>query len=153
MTKSTGVGRHPPSQRTHGYSFVGGKATAEYNAWSSMKKRCLNVRASNFKDYGGRGITIHPAWLASFEAFLADVGKRPSPRHSLDRIDNNGNYEPGNVRWATTQQQQRNRRGVRPILFDGEITTIPDLAEKFGIPAEKIRQRVNRGWSIERAVS
>jgi hypothetical protein len=88
----------------------GMRNTPEYHAWHSMKDRCTNPRHRAWRNYGGRGITVCLEWLASFEAFIAHVGSRPSPDHSLDRIDNNGGYGPGNVRWATLSQQMRNRR-------------------------------------------
>jgi hypothetical protein len=75
-----------------------------------MKSRCLNVRCRNYNRYGGRGIRVAQVWIDSYEAFLAHVGRRPTPRHSIDRIENEGHYEPGNVRWATPSEQARNRR-------------------------------------------
>lgn len=82
----------------------------EYRAWQNMRERCNNPNHPQFKDWGGRGISVCDRWMDSFEAFYADVGPRPGHRLSLDRIDNDGNYEPGNVRWATHSQQMKNRR-------------------------------------------
>ena len=85
--------------------------TPEYRAWSLMKDRCLNPKSSNYPDYGGRGIKVYEPWVADFMAFYNYVGPKPTPWHSLDRYpDNSGNYEPGNVRWATKLQQTQNRR-------------------------------------------
>lgn len=85
---------------------------AEFNVWRSARHRCSNPNAQSWKNYGGRGIRMCERWANDFAAFLADVGPRPSPRHSIDRVDVNGNYEPGNVRWATRAEQTQNRRNT-----------------------------------------
>jgi hypothetical protein len=82
----------------------------EYAVWRGMRSRCLDPRTANFRNYGGRGITICDRWRDSYEAFLTDVGRRPGPGYSIDRIDVNGHYEPGNVRWATDAEQRANKR-------------------------------------------
>jgi hypothetical protein len=92
---------------------AGGRIAVEHKCWASMKARCLNPSALNFKHYGGRGITVCDEWVDDYEAFLAHVGRRPSSQHSLDRVDNERGYEPGNVRWATKTEQARNRRPRR----------------------------------------
>lgn len=111
-TQSCGCLKHErnvnqPYSRTHGMN-----KTPEHRAWSSMIQRCTNEKQDSFADYGGRGITVCERWLRSFEAFFINVGPRPSPAHTLDRKDTNGNYEPGNVRWATRAQQAQNRRST-----------------------------------------
>lgn len=93
---------------THGH-FVRGRPSSTYTVWSMMKQRCLNPKATDFKYYGERGITVCDRWRESFEAFLEDMGERPEGL-TLDRVDVNGNYEPGNCRWATAAQQSANRR-------------------------------------------
>ena len=105
--------RRGRNSRTHGCAGKDHRTwTAEYRAWVSMKTRCSNryVDRADYKNYYGRGIRICERWLESFENFLADVGRRPSRAHSLDRINNDGNYEPGNVRWATWREQRMNQR-------------------------------------------
>lgn len=92
---------------THGLS-----KSKEYKTWSGMKKRCYNINAEDYSYYGGRGITICPEWINDFPAFYNYVGKAPSPNHSIDRIDENGNYEPGNVEWSTSQIQALRRREI-----------------------------------------
>lgn len=97
--------------KTHGeIRSINGKrvASSEYRSWQMMKNRCLNTKASDYKHYGGRGITMCNRWL-SFENFLEDMGRRPTPLHSIDRVDPYGNYEPDNCKWSTREEQSRNR--------------------------------------------
>lgn len=107
---------------THG-EMRGGKKSPEYLAWQHAKERCMNENNSRYEQYGARGITVCTQWLHSFESFLADMGRRPSSKHSLDRIDVNGNYEPGNCRWATASQQNANRRPKRFCVNGHELPT------------------------------
>lgn len=127
-------------------------ATPEYRAWHAMKDRCTNPRCAVWDRYGGRGITVCDRWLQSFSAFLADVGPRPESNMSIDRIDNNGNYEPGNVRWATQLQQQTNSSQARLLTLDGETLTISGWARRLGISRPALRQRL-RLHSIQEALS
>ena len=92
----------------HGHALAG-KFTKEYRAWTNMKTRCYNSNVNNYHRYGGRGIKVCDRWLNDFEAFLNDVGFAPSPEYSIDRINNDGNYEPGNVKWSTASEQVNNR--------------------------------------------
>lgn len=142
----------PPSQKRHGNSWINGRATPEYSAWSSMKFRCQNPRATNYDDYGGRGIRVCDRWLNSFDNFLADMGPRPSREYSLDRINNSGNYEPSNCRWATMARQQRNKRSNHNVQFRGRTMTVTEAAELAGANIIRVRSRIKRGWPIERAV-
>jgi hypothetical protein len=114
-----------------------------------MKQRCLNRNAQAWADYGGRGIRVDPAWVASYERFLADVGPRPGPGHSLERKDVNGHYEPGNVVWATSQQQGRNKRSNRRVTHQGQTLTIAEWAERTGLTVGAIRNRLGMGLPVE----
>ncbi len=126
------MNRNPKNQFTNGHKghtkTHGLSSSPEYWAWASMKARCLNVKSPQFADYGGRGISVSPEWVASFESFIAHIGRRPSPQHSIDRIENDGNYEPGNVRWATSATQNRNRRNNHWVTFNGKTLTLEDWA-------------------------
>lgn len=139
-------------QLTHGASRREGKNNAEYVAWRSMLTRVTNSQAINFDDYGGRGITVCDRWLNSFESFLEDMGPKPSKAHSLDRINNNGNYEPGNCRWATQVEQNNNTRRNRYVTVSGVSKTVSEWAMVTGMPHAVITARLNNGWSDELAV-
>lgn len=111
----------------------GGRRLPEYVAWSQMKGRCLNKNNLGYKDYGGRGIIVCERWINSFENFLFDVGRRPTSKHSIDRIKVEGNYEPGNVRWGTTMQQGGNKRNNRWLEFRGERMILSDWARELNV--------------------
>jgi hypothetical protein len=130
----------------------GATGTPEYRIWKSIKDRCRNPKNPAWKNYGGRGITVCPEWAASFEAFLAHVGVRPNPVMTLDRIDNERGYEPGNVRWATRAVQRSNCRRVVLLTIRGETKPRADWARLAGIPPITVKHRMNRGWDAERAV-
>ena len=126
----------------------------ENNAWYSMKDRCYNEKHKHFKDYGGRGIAICDRWRYSFENFFKDMGPRPSAKHSIDRIDNDGNYESGNCKWATQTEQTNNTRRNLFLVFDGHRLTSAQWAARLGIKPSTLRNRVNyRGWSVEKALT
>lgn len=137
--------RRKTKNRTHGM-----KKSPEWRAWNRIKQRCLNPTDKAFKDYGARGITVFTPWIKSFESFYAEVGQRPSASHSIDRINNDGNYEPGNCRWATHAEQQRNKRDNVRIHFNGETKTVVEWAEITGISADTIYQRVGRGLPVDK---
>jgi hypothetical protein len=105
-------------------------------------------------NYGGRGITVCDRWRESFENFFADMGERPSTKHSIDRYpDNNGNYEPGNCRWATDIQQARNKRTTRYIEYNDIKLPLVEWAESKGIKPATLKKRLRCGWSIEKALN
>ena len=135
------------SNRTHGATRGG--HTPEYRAWTHARQRCENPRDARFPRYGGRGIAVCERWW-SFENFLADMGPRPSSSHSIDRIDNDGNYEPGNCRWATKKQQARNKRNSRVIEYAGRSMPVAAWAEAVGVPSNVIECRLCRGWELGR---
>ena len=128
--------------------------TPEYRAWSAMKTRCYNRRARSYTDYGARGIAVCDRWRRSFENFLRDVGRRPSAEHSLERINNAGNYEPSNVRWATATDQQNNRRTTIFVNLRGRRVPLKKACRVLGIDHRMtvIYNRIKRGWTPERAV-
>ncbi len=122
-----------------------------YISWMAMRTRCSYPKHIAYPRYGGRGITVCARWN-KFENFLADMGERPSGM-SLDRIDSDGNYQMDNCRWATVKQQQRNTKFTRKVEYKGEIVTLAELAERFGVDLQALRSRVNRNWEIDRALS
>jgi len=125
----------------------------EAAAWRQMNHRCPNGNSESYADYGGRGIKVCERWRESFEAFFADMGPRPSAHHSLDRYPNNdGNYEPGNCRWATAKQQAQNRRDNVRLTVDGETLTVAEWSRRSGVPDRTIRGRLTAGWTHEQAI-
>lgn len=135
-----------PLNRSHGKS-----ATAAFARWIGMRQRCFNPNRKDWHVYGGRGITICERWM-SFENFYADMGD-PPPGMQIERVDNNGNYEPGNCIWATPTQQGRNRRTNRVIRAKGQAKPMSAWAEDIGSADNTIADRLERGWSPDEAVS
>ena len=130
-----------------------GLNTPEFTAWMGMINRCTNPGSTDFQNYGGRGIKVCDRWRNNFSAFLADLGQKPSGRHSLDRVDTNGNYEPENCRWATPSEQARNRRSNRLLTHGGHTACVAEWSEISGIHSHDIRNRLRRGWSVERTLT
>lgn len=131
--------------RTHGCSI--GNQTPEYNSWLSMRTRCRNPKARQWPWYGARGISVCDRWLNSFEAFLSDMGVRPTPKHTLDRIDGSGNYTPENCRWADKKEQARNRSSSLIFTANGESKTAAEWSEITGINVKALYARKQMGWS------
>ena len=137
------------SNRTHGL-----RHTAEYNVWIAMRDRCLNQKDEAYYNYGGRGIRVCDEWLTDFQAFYDYMGPRPSNRHSIDRINNDGHYEPGNVRWASPIEQGNNKRNNRAITIDGITKNLAEWAREYGISASRIQRRIDKsGWDPKTAVT
>jgi hypothetical protein len=126
--------------------------TTEYVIWAQMRERCTKPYNHAFSRYGGRGITICARWAVDFLNFLADMGPRPSTKHTIDRINNDGNYEPGNCRWATYTENNRNKRNNRRVVFCGREYAVSELAESRRIDPKLVISRLGRGWSVEDSV-
>lgn len=142
-------------RRTHGYS--GGankdrKAAKEYNTWLSMRRRCTDPQDKRFSDYGGRGIAVAEEWMASFEAFLRDMGDAPSADHQIDRIDNEKGYSRGNCRWATRKEQGNNKRNNRRLTIDGIERTLGEWSDVSGVAASTIARRASYGWKGDQLI-
>lgn len=132
--------------RVHGAS-----SKKSFSTWKAMMNRCYSNRNRFYHRYGGRGIIVCQRWHNP-NHFLSDMGDRPSPKHSIDRINNDGNYEPGNCRWATVSQQQRNKVNTLLIEYEGRKTPIIELSERFGIRWDTLRYRIRNGWRLEDAL-
>jgi hypothetical protein len=117
-----------------------------------MISRCTCPSMVNYDEYGGRGITVCDRWR-TFDNFYADMGNRPSSKHSLDRKDPDGNYEPDNCRWATTTQQACNKRTSKLLTFQGETLTVTEWARKIGVGKATLAKRLANGWPLERALT
>jgi len=137
------------ARTTHGLS-----TRPEYFIWQSAKARCYNVNSHAYWTYGGRGITMCDRWRTSFEHFYADMGPRPSRRHSVERRDNAQGYSPENCYWATAIQQYNNRRSNRRITWRGETHTTTEWSRLLGFPPQTVKDRINRrNWTVERALT
>lgn len=151
--KSCGCLRDETTAERNRLNVAHGKSrTAEYESWHAMKGRCGNVNNRKYKDYGGRGIEVCQRWRDSFEAFLSDMGLRPTTEHSLDRFpDKDGNYEPGNCRWATIEEQNRNRRNNHMVELNGQSKTMSEWCQEKGVAKSTILNRVKSGMSPQEA--
>lgn len=147
VTKSCGC-LATESRTTHGLSKVNDPT---YAAWNNIRQRCNNPHNRGYAEYGGRGIRVCARWNASFEAFLEDMGAHPGKGYSIDRINNDGNYEFGNCRWANAREQANNRSDNKPILFNGRTMTLSAWARELGVNRGTLSHRLLKGWSIKDA--
>ena len=143
-TKSCGCGRS---------SAYGMCNSPEYTSWKGMKRRCYSRKDPWYHLYGGRGITVCDRWRHSFASFFDDMGPKPFPEASVDRIDNEGHYTPENCRWASKAEQSQNSRKARMLTCNGETMCLRAWARRLGIMHSTIRTRLKRGWSVERALT
>lgn len=137
----------PAHNRTHGQS-----GTNDYARWNAIIQRCHSPLHPRYGQYGGRGISVCDRWRYSFANFMADVGPKPAGK-SLDRIDNDGNYEPSNVRWATAKEQACNKRANIKLSHGGETLTVADWSRRTGLSKMGIHRRINRGWPVDLALT
>lgn len=146
----------PPSERArnyrHGYKTAG-KYSPEYSIWMNLRARCNNPKNNRYHRYGARGIRVCDRWMEDFLNFLEDMGRRPSPDHQIDRIDNNGDYTPDNCRWATRAEQSRNRSTSRFLEFAGQRLTLAEWGALTGIGMKTLHMRLKDGWPVERALT
>lgn len=138
------------NRAVHGHARRG-RISPEWEKWSHAKQRCANPKGERYSSYGGRGIRMCDEWANSFENFLRDMGPCPSG-YELDRIDVNGNYEPGNCRWVTSTVQANNKRSNRYCEVDGQTMTVSQASRLRGLAPGVVYARLHRGWSVERAL-
>lgn len=151
-TKSCGCLRSE-EVKSHGIRHGMSRSNVYYD-WCNMKARCSNPNLANYKNYGGRGISVCERWVDDFQTFYDDVSELPyfgEDGYSLDRINNDGDYEPGNVRWADDVTQCNNTRRTILIEYDGRVLSLMEWARELGINHSTLYYRIKRGWDIERA--
>lgn len=150
LSQSCGCTRSEVKPRLkHGMS-----KTKEHRTWCKIKDRCCNTRDKKYADYGARGIRVCDAWINDFEQFFRDVGPAPSPSYSIDRINNDGNYEPGNCRWATHVEQANNKRNNALYEYGGGTFTAREIVRRHAVHGDikRFKDRVEKGWSVEMAL-
>ena len=150
-TKSCGCYRQECGVKNN--TIHGMTGTLVYKIWRLMIARCEDSKEVSYKNYGGRGITVCKQWRYSFETWYADMGEMPTPKHTLERINNDGNYEPSNCRWATWKEQCNNRRNNHIIEFNGQCKTIAQWSDIIGIPQGTLFARIHAGWTIEKSLT
>jgi len=139
--------REKPKRERHGMN-----KSPEHRIWVGMKQRCYNPNKKDYKWYGAKGITVCDEWLNSFVAFFEHVGNRPSPSHSIDRIDTTKGYEKGNVKWSTQKEQIDNTTVVRMVEINGKTQSISAWEREMGLSKGRVKARENSGWSTQEAI-
>jgi len=142
------VDRIKEAETTHGQAKAG-EMSKEYKCWANMKNRCYNKKVKQYKDYGGRGIMVCDRWLNSFDNFFFDMGKMPTDKHSIERIDNNKGYAPENCKWDTKINQARNNRRNRWLEYDNKKMLLSDWAKYFGVHPSAIYCHFKGGKTFE----
>lgn len=137
--------------RTHGEGH-GSMQTPEYRSWQAMRRRCLSPYDKDYPSYGGRGIKICKRW-EDYRLFLKDMGRRPTPGHSLERKNVNSHYTPSNCKWATHLEQQRNRRGTMYVVYQGKRVPVAEIGMKSLVGVDLFRSRIQQGWDVKRALT
>lgn len=154
---STSCGCFGTEQRTKAATTHGESQTSLYKVWHMIRLRCNDATHPSYHKYGGRGVQMHADWTEDYPAFATairtQIGPRPSKRHSLDRIDNDGHYEPGNLRWATPSEQGRNTRHNHLLTYSGRTMSVAAWAEAMGMPHGTLHQRIRMGWPIEKCLT
>jgi hypothetical protein len=143
---------------THGHTRGAAgtrRTTPEFRSWCAMKQRCYCPRHCKYPRYGARGVRVADRWLGpnGFANFLADMGRKPTPKHEIDRTDNDGPYSPENCRWATRKEQMNNTRKTRRLTFRGRTQTVSQWCEELGVSKATVFRRLADGWTTERAMT
>lgn len=143
------ISKETPNSKTHGQT-----GTSEYRSWYALKQRCNNTKSNDYPRYGGRGIKVCPEWLNSFETFYKDMGPKPTPEHTIERINGNGNYEPFNCRWATRLEQNNNKSNNRLIEdLNGKLFTLSQIARDSELSYGLLWSRLNKGITTKEAIN
>lgn len=152
LSGSPSCGCHKKEILTDRNTKHGLSGLAEYSIWLGMRQRCQNPDNRDYGSYGGRGIRVCQRW-SRFENFISDMGRRPSPTHTLEREDNDGHYSPDNCVWADRKTQSRNKRNVPLYEFDGSKKSLAEWSELSGVHVNTLRKRLSKGWILQRAMS
>lgn len=137
-------------KRLHGESS-GANRTKEYRVWYHIKSRCTNIKDKSYDRYGGRGIKMCERWLTSYSHFLLDMGRAPSPEHSIERKNNDKDYEPSNCKWATPLEQANNKRNTFKVEYNGKVKSLHDWCRELNLNFKRVDHRIRRGWCVKEA--